>query len=140
MKRLIVSFCLLLLALSPFVSAEIGSKGLIIENGKEQIILQKGDKIKLSVRDGLSKRFVFKNLVFYSDNKIVATVEKKSGLLHANSMGTATISVLNEHGDAGKIKVKVTTVKEKPSLITLSILALLPFTILFIIKYKKSAR
>lgn len=114
MRKIIIFICLALL-LSPILNAKIGSKGLIIENGSEQLELQKGEKTRLSVRDGWTKRLIHKNLIFVSDNTTVARIEKHSGILHANAMGTATVSVINEKGDAGSIRIIVKKHTAKPS-------------------------
>ena len=114
MRRIIVIICFTLL-LSPMLNAEIGSKGLIIENGAERLELEKGEKTRLSVRDGWTKRIVRKNLTFVSDNPAVAHVEKHSGILHANAMGNTAVSVIDKDGNAGTIQIIVSAQNAKPS-------------------------
>ena len=78
-----------------------------MEGGKDQIVLKKGQKTYINVRDGFTKLPLFKNISYYSDNTVVATVGLHSGILRANSIGSATISAISNNGDAGRIYVKV---------------------------------
>ena len=87
--------------------AALGSKGLILEGGKQQITLYKGEKEYLNVRDGWTDLPVFKGITFYSDNTMVATVGQHSGIIRANGYGTATVYAVNKKGDAGRIQVCV---------------------------------
>ncbi len=121
MKRFVL-IVLFICMLTPILHGEIGSKGLIIEDGKSTLELQKGDKLRLTVQDGFTKRVRQKGLTFYSDNKAVASIEKHSGILHANSIGTARISVIDKEGDAGTILIKVSANMEKSSPIPLLII------------------
>ncbi|MBQ7034153.1 MAG: Ig-like domain-containing protein [Clostridia bacterium] len=87
--------------------AAIGSKGLILEGGKKELVLEKGSKEYLNVQDGFLKLPLFKGVTYYSDNTIVATIGLHSGIIRANSIGTATISAISHEGHAGQIIVKV---------------------------------
>lgn len=133
-KILLLSLIFILFATFP-VSAEIGSKGLILEGGEKSIILKKGEKQYLNVQDGLTKIHLIKGISFYSDNTMVATVGLHSGILRANGIGTATITAISKAGDAGQIKVKVTeTAKAHPAL---PLLIFLVFGGLIILAFKK---
>ena len=132
MKIRIILFALCVILLSPTISGDIGSKGLILEDGKTIIELQKGDKIRITVRDGFTKRIRQKGLTFFSKNKTIASIEKHSGILHANGIGHTQIYVVDEDGDAGTIKIKVTGVKEKvhPAILFVVLLAMIGITII----------
>lgn len=134
MKKLIALILLCFFISSIPASAAIGSKGLIIENGKELLILEKGEKEFLNVQDGLTKLFLFKEISYYSDNTIVATVGLHSGILRANNIGTATITAVNTSGDAGQITVKVTAPKKSHLFPLLLLLPLLSIVLYFIIR------
>ncbi|MBQ7971054.1 MAG: Ig-like domain-containing protein, partial [Clostridia bacterium] len=112
MKKLLTLIIVVLLSFSFPTSAAIGSKGLILENGKDLLVLKKGQKEYLNVQDGLTKLFLFKEISYYSDNTIVATVGLHSGILRANNIGTATITAISKSGDAGQIKIKVVAPKK----------------------------
>ncbi|MBQ7936223.1 MAG: Ig-like domain-containing protein [Clostridia bacterium] len=117
MKKTLILFTIIFFFLTVKADAAIGSLGLIIEGGKTEISMQKGEKKWLFVRNGFSGLPCFKGLTFFSDNTVVATVGLHTGLLRANSYGTANISVTDEAGENGIIRVKVTAIKEKPSLL-----------------------
>ncbi len=134
MKKLIALITLCFFIVSIPASAAIGSKGLIIENGKELLILEKGEKEFLNVQSGLTKLFLFKEISYYSDNTVVATVGLHSGILRANSVGTATITAVNKSGDAGQIKVKVTLPQKTHLSLLLLLLPLLSLFLYFIRK------
>lgn len=121
MKKLLTLIIVVFLSFSFPTSAAIGSKGLIIENGKDLLVLEKGRKEYLNVQDGLTKIFLFKGVSYYSDNTIVATVGLHSGILRANNIGTATITAVSEAGDAGQIQIKVIS-PPKSSLIPLALI------------------
>ena len=107
MKKTVL-LVLLIFSLTLFPArAALGSKGLIIEGGKRQIILYKGEKEYLNVRDGLTNLPIFKGVTFYSDNTMVATVGQHSGIVRANGYGTATVYAVGPKGDAGRIEVCV---------------------------------
>ncbi len=134
MKKLIALILLYIFITSIPASAAIGSKGLIIENGKELLVLEKGEKEFLNVRDGLTKLFLFKEISYYSDNTIVATVGLHSGILRANNVGTATITAINKSGDAGQIKVIVKTAQKRRLSLILIFLTLLSPVLYFILR------
>ena len=134
MKKLIALILLYIFITSIPASAAIGSKGLIIENGKELLVLEKGEKEFLNVRDGLTKLFLFKEISYYSDNTIVATVGLHSGILRANNVGTATITAINKSGDAGQIKVIVKTAQKRRLSLILIFLTLLSLALYFILR------
>ncbi len=115
-------------------SAAIGSKGLILENGKDLLVLEKGQKEYLNVQDGLTKVFLFKEISYYSDNTIVATVGLHSGILRANNIGTATITAISKAGDAGQIRIKVVSPKKIFSIPFLFILSFSAIFLWFLIK------
>ncbi len=122
--------------LAPAADAAIGSKGLIIEHGTEEIVLQKGEKKFLFVQDGFSKMPIFKGLSFYSDNRLIATVGLHSGIIRANTIGTAHLTVVNSKGDCGYVRVKVVGGKRIGSFgVILFLLPILLIPICFI--YKK---
>ena len=112
MKKILIFIILGFLLMTIPASASIGSKGLILERGKEILVIEKGKKEYLNVQDGLTKVFLFKGISYYSDNIIVATVGLHSGILRANNIGTATISAISKAGDAGQIKIKVISPKK----------------------------
>lgn len=133
MKRFLIFFLCFIILFAPTADAAIGSKGLIIRDGKQFITLHKGEKTWLYIRDGFTKLPTFKKLCYYSDNTIVATVGLHSGVLHANSIGTATITVSNNKGDCGVLRVHVTRMKKgKPLLLLL----VLPCLLLLFLKFK----
>ncbi len=106
MKKITLLFFILLIFSLP-ADAAIGSKGMILEGGKKEIVLEKGTKEYLNVKDGFAKLPLFKDVSYYSDNTIVATVGLHSGIIRANSVGTATISAISKDGHAGQVIVKV---------------------------------
>ena len=127
MKKILAINILLFLLITFPASAAIGSKGLILEYGKDLLIIEKGEKEYLNVQDGLTKIFLFKGVSYYSDNTIVATVGLHSGILRANNIGTATITAISKAGDAGQIKIKVISPPKNyfiPFLLILSVLAI----------------
>ncbi len=132
-KILLFMFCFTLL-LSPVADAAIGSKGLIVDHGAEEIILQKGEKKWLFVQDGFSKMPVLKGLTFYSDNTIVATVGLHSGLLRGNTVGTANLTVVNGKGDCGYVKIRVVGSKKPGSVWAVLFLFAFIFTAFFLFK------
>ena len=122
MKKTLIIMIIILHFLTPRLYGAIGSKGLILQSGASTIELQKGDKIHLTVQDGWSKRIKLKGLTFMSKNSMIASVEKHSGIIHANSIGRTIISVVDEDGDAGIIEIIVTKNSKKISLLPLFIL------------------
>ncbi len=127
MKKILAINILLFLLITFPASAAIGSKGLILEYGKDLLIIEKGEKEYLNVQDGLTKILLFKGVSYYSDNTIVATVGLHSGILRANNIGTATITAISKAGDAGQIKIKVISPPKNyfiPFLLILSVLAI----------------
>lgn len=129
MKRFLLFFLCFTLLLAPAADAAIGSKGLAILGGKQEIVLSKGEKKWLYVRSGFYKLPVIKGLCYYSDNTIVATVGLHSGVLRANAIGTATITVSNNQGDCGVLRVRVTGAKKAHPLWLLLLLPV-PFFLL----------
>lgn len=113
MKKLLTLILSSFLIFSIQASAAIGSKGLILEGGKEQIILEKGEKDYIQVQDGQTKFILVKGISYYSDNTIVATIGLHSGILRANSIGTAKITAISDAGDAGQIQIKVVQAEKK---------------------------
>ena len=107
MKRFLLFFLCFTLLLAPCADAAIGSKGLIISEGKTQIVMKKGERKWIYVRDGYTKLPVIKGVCYYSDNTYVATIGLHSGILRANAIGKATITVSNNQGDCGVLQVKV---------------------------------
>lgn len=134
MKKTIAIIILLFFILLFPASASIGSKGLIIEGGKKTIILEKGEKEYLNVQDGWSKLPLLKDISYYSDNRIIATVGLHSGILRANAIGTATITAINKNGDAGQIRVQVVAPDRKSLLPALLLLPIGAFLLYIIIK------
>lgn len=127
-----------MLLFAPAADAAIGSKGLIVDHGAEEIILRKGERKWLFVQDGFSKMPVFKGLTFYSDNKIVATVGLHSGILRGNTIGTANLTVVNHKGDCGYVKIKVVGGKKlSPAWTVLFIIAILSSAFLLCCKKKQ---
>lgn len=112
--------------------AALGSKGLILEGGKTEITMVKGEKEYINVRDGWSGLPLFKGVTFYSGNTLVATVGQHSGILRANGLGKATVYAVNERGDAGRITVYVRAGKHT-TFSPLLLLFLLPIS-LFVYK------
>ncbi len=111
-KTILLTFLLIWLLLFP-AQAALGSRGLILEGGKEQLTLSKGEKEYLNVRDGLTHLPLFKGVTFYSDNTMVATVGQHSGIVRANGYGKAQIYAVSDRGDAGKIVICVRAKKAK---------------------------
>lgn len=138
MKRILLFLICLSLLLAPSADAALGSKGLIVNDGKE-IVLQKGEKKWLFVRDGLTGLPVVKGLTFYSDNTLVVTVGLHSGLLRGNSVGTAHLTVVNSKGDCGYLKVTVTTGRKGSIFVGCILLVLFSF-VLFCFCIKKRGR
>lgn len=134
MKKTIAIIILLFSILLFPASASIGSKGLIIEGGKSVLLLEKGEKEYLNVQDGWSKLPLLKDISYYSDNRIIATVGLHSGILRANDIGTATITAINKKGDAGQIKVRVVAPEKEGLLPALLLLPLGVFLLYLIIK------
>lgn len=134
MKKILIFIVLGLLLITIPASASIGSKGLILEHGKEILVIEKGKKEYLNVQDGLTKIFLFKGVSYYSDNIIVASVGLHSGILRANNIGTATITAINKAGDAGQIKIKVISPKKNHFIPFLLILSLLGIILWFLVK------
>ena len=127
MKKILILITLGFLLITIPASAAIGSKGLILEHGKEILVIEKGKKEYINIQDGLTKVFLFKGISYYSDNILVATVGLHNGILRANSIGTATISAISKAGDAGQIKIKVISSKKNyftPFFLILSVLAI----------------
>lgn len=114
MKRIIFLILIFLFLCSPAADAELGSWGLIVEDGSEEIIMEKGAKDWLLIRDGLTGLPKFKGLTFFSDNTIVARVGLHTGILTAESYGTANISVTDEAGENGIVTVKVVATEKQP--------------------------
>ncbi|MBR6794458.1 MAG: hypothetical protein IKM48_08940 [Clostridia bacterium] len=133
MKRFLIFFLCFTLLLAPYADAAIGSRGLIIRDGKQTITLQKGEKIWLYVRDGFTKLPTLKELCYYSDNTIVASVGLHSGILRADNIGTATITVSNNKGDCGVLKVRVKGMQKRDPMF---LLLLLPCLLLLLLKRK----
>ena len=133
MKKFLLFFLCFTLILAPCADAAIGSKGLIISDGEEQIILKKGERKWLYVRDGFTKLPVLKGICYYSDNTYVATVGLHSGILRANAIGKATITVSNNKGDCGVLHVKVVGAKKANPIF---LLFLLPLPLLLFYKRK----
>ena len=132
MKKILI-FTLLFLYIFCFsASASIGSKGLILEGGKEQLILKKGEKTYINVQDGFTNLPLFKNVSYYSDNTLVATVGLHSGILRANGIGNATISAISEEGHAGRIRVTVISGKLNPFWILIPLITLCFFIYLYV--------
>ncbi len=134
MKKLLSLTILVLLIFSFPASAAIGSKGLILENGKDLLVLEKGQKEYLNVQDGLTKIVLFKEVSYYSDNTIVATVGLHSGVLRANNIGTATITAISKAGNAGQIQIKVLPPKKSFSIPFLFIVSFSAIFLWFLIK------
>lgn len=137
MKKIVLFIILFLVLLCPTADAALGSYGLIVEGGKEEIQLQKGEKEWLFVQNGFTKLPCFKGLTFFSDNTIVATVGLHSGLLRANSYGTANIHVTDENGENGVIQVNVTVISEKPSILYFFLIIIPLLIFLFLIMKKR---
>lgn len=114
MKRIFFFIFIFLLLCSPSADAELGSWGLIVKDGSEEITMEKGTKEWLMIRDGLTGLPKFKGLTFFSDNTIVARVGLHTGILTAESYGTANISVTDEAGENGIVTVKVVAAKKQP--------------------------
>ncbi len=138
MKKWILFFLCFTLIFAPLADAAIGSKGLIVAQGKGEIVLKKGERKWLYVRDGFSKLPVLKGICYYSDNTYVASVGLHSGILRANAIGTATLTVSNNKGDCGVLRVKVIGVEKADPF---WLLFLLPCPLLFFMFLKrKTAR
>ncbi|MBQ7095118.1 MAG: hypothetical protein IJN80_01505 [Clostridia bacterium] len=114
MKRIIL-FIFIALSLSPIAFAAIGKQGLIINGGIESITLQKGERIRLRVRDKTTNLPVLKDLSFSSDNDLIASIDEDSGILRANSIGTTYISIMRPNGNGAAIAVCVVAKEKKPS-------------------------
>ena len=114
MKRILFLILIFLFLCSPTADAELGSWGLIVEDGSEEIIMEKGAKEWLLIRDGLTGIPKFKGLTFFSDNTIVVRVGLHTGILTAESYGTANISVTDEAGENGIVTVKVVATEKQP--------------------------
>ncbi len=125
MKRKIIFIILFLLFFCPKIDAAMGSLGLIVEGGKSELVLQKGEKNWLFVQNGFSGLPQFKGLTFFSDNTFVATVGLHTGIVTANNYGEATISVTDEAGENAIIKIKVITSDKKPSLFIFIVIIIL---------------
>lgn len=134
MKKLLLWAFLIFLFFSFQASASIGSKGLILEDGKDLLVLEKGQKEYLNVQDGLTKMILFKRISYYSDNTFVATVGLHSGILRANNIGTATITAVDKDGDAGQIKIKVIAPQKSFLVPLLLLFSFLSIFLWFIIK------
>ncbi len=137
MKRFFIFFLCFLFLFAPVTDAAIGSKGLIILQGQKEVVLKKGERKWLYVKDGFTKMPVLKGLCYYSDNTVVATVGLHSGILRANSMGTATLTVSNNKGDCGVITLRVTQGKKANPFWLLFLLSLI---LLLLLPIKKPAR
>ncbi len=138
MKIRLIILTILILLISPKADAALGSWGLIVEGGKEQLVMEKGEKKWLFIQDGLTHLPVFNGLTFFSDNTVVAKVGLHTGLVTANFYGTANISVTDESGENGIIQIKVKTNNNKASPLSLLIVLLsFSFILYFIIKIKK---
>lgn len=112
MKQFFILIILTLL-LSPTALAAIGKQGLIINGGIESITLQKGERIRLRVRDKTSNLPALKDLTFSSDNDLIASIDEDSGILRANSIGTTYISIMRPNGNGAAITVHVVE-RDKP--------------------------
>ena len=106
MKRYFVLLVCLMMVFVPSVEAAIGSKGLLV-NGGEVVVLQKGEKRWIPVRDGLSGVPLLKGVTYYSDAPLIFSVDRNTGVVRGNSAGKATLTVVNQSGDCGRITVKV---------------------------------
>lgn len=130
-------FVLCILLLFPYsASAAIGSKGLIVNRGATEIVLQKGEKEWLFVQDGFSKLPLLKGLSFYSDNTVIFTVGLHSGVIRGNSLGSAKLTVVSKQGHCAYVTVKVVSPRKSE----LKVLAFLLLTFgipIFIIIRKK---
>ena len=122
---MILLFLIFFLLFAPSADAELGSWGLIVGNGEEEITMEKGSKKLLFIRDGMTGLPKVRGLTFFSDNTIVARVGLHTGILSAESYGTANISVTDEVGENGIVQVKVISAKKLP----------LPFFILIILLF-----
>ena len=121
MKKIILFTFLIFMTFSPTASAAIGNQGLIINGGVEEIIIAKGEKIRLTVRDRGTNLPVFKDISFFSENNLIASIDENSGILRGNSMGKTRIVIMRSNGNGCNISVRVTGSKK-----------LSPFTFLFI--------
>lgn len=117
MKKSVILIIIFIILICPYTYAELGSLGLIVEGGKEELIMEKGEKEWLLIQNGFTRLPVFKGLTFFSDNTVVATVGLHTGQVTANHYGTANISVTDEAGENGIIQIKVVSGKENLSII-----------------------
>ena len=92
--------------MAPIAEASLGSKGLIVNGGKT-VVLAKGEKRWIPVRDGFGKYPILKGLTFISENPAVFSVGTHSGIIRANGRGTATLSVVDKKGNCGRVTVTV---------------------------------
>ena len=137
MKRFLIFFLCFSLLFAPIAEAAVGSKGLTVLQGQKELVLKKGERKWLYVKDGFTKMPVLKGLCYYSDNTVVATVGLHSGVLRANGLGTAILTVSNNKGDCGVLTVRVVQGKKAHPL---WLILLIPLFILFFIPTKKTAR
>ena len=96
----------MMLIMAPRANAALGSKGLILNNGRE-ITLKKGEKQWVMVRDGFTGLPCWKGLKYYSDNPLVFSVNLKSGILRGNGAGCANLTVVDQKGNCGYALVRV---------------------------------
>ncbi len=124
MKRLIV-VCLLLVLLSGVCyGAVILDDGLVLQGGRERIVMRVGEKVYLRVQHSIWKYPVLRNLEFSSKNPLVAYADTY-GWIHAQSAGRTVISVWNDVGANGTVEVVVRGRARAPSWVLYILLILL---------------
>ena len=139
MKKWFLFFILFLLLFSLPVQAAIGSKGLIINGGEEELIMEKGEKQYLWVRSGFSKLPLFKDVTFFSDNIAIASVGKHSGIVRANGYGSTQIFAVSKDGHAATIQITVRAPKKVASFFWVILAAGSGIALLFLYLKRKSA-
>lgn len=125
MKRVFLWILCIILLLTPAADAALGNKGLTLEGGTAEIVIAKGEKRRLRVRDGLTGLPVWNGLSCYSDNTIIVGIGLHSGVLRGNQVGTATVTVMHRSGRSARIRVRVISSKGTAYLPLLLLLCLM---------------